>query len=98
MVLPCLIQNLPTQNCFAPQREDFSIDFEKGGRRRIGHTARTHLLKDTEKPPLRLVYIISVWLRYGKDTFEAGSYYSCLAMVRISAREYEKIIIYTEFF
>jgi hypothetical protein len=69
VVLPCLIQNLPIENCFAPQREDFSIDFVKGGRSRIAHTTRTHLPKDTEKTPLRLVYIISVWLRYGKDRF-----------------------------
>ena len=83
MVLPCLIQNLPIENCYAPQREDFSIDFDEGGRRRMEHTTRTHLPKDTEKTSLRLVYIISVWLRYEKDIFEAGSYYSCLATVII---------------
>ena len=60
-VLPCLIQNLPTQNCYASQREDFSIDFGKGGCSRIVYTTRTHLSKDTEKTPLRQVCFIPVW-------------------------------------
>ena len=49
----CLIRN-----CFAPQSEDFSIDFGKGGRSRIEHTTRTHLPKDTEKIALRRVRFI----------------------------------------
>ena len=60
-VLPCLIQNPPTQNCYASQRRDFSIDFDEGGRSRIVHTTRPHLAKDTEKIPLRQVCFIPVW-------------------------------------
>ena len=60
-VLPCLIQNQLSKNCEAPQSEDFSIDFGKGGRRRIEHTTSTHLTKDAEKTALRLVCFILGW-------------------------------------
>jgi hypothetical protein len=37
---------------------DFSIDFGKGGCRRIEHTTRTHLPKDAEKARFGRIWII----------------------------------------